>query len=39
MSPRTSDHNARINPAGGIVSSLQALRMTGKLIPLGFNES
>jgi hypothetical protein len=31
--------NARINPAGSIVSSLQSWRMKDKLMPLGLNES
>jgi hypothetical protein len=30
--------NARINPAGSIVSSLQSWRMKDKLMPLGLNE-
>ena len=30
--------NARINPAGGIISSIQVLRMKGKLHRLGLNE-
>jgi hypothetical protein len=31
-------HIARINAAGNIVSGIQVLRMTSKLIPLAFNE-